>query len=94
MKRTIKLTESDLHNIIKESVLKILKENEDNEPLVLHGDYTPEEKALMAKKEKKAAAAKKAAETRRLNKEKKRKEEEKIFMDKQKSMGYKELFDL
>lgn len=65
-----------------------------DEPLVLHADYTPEEKALMAKKEKKAAAAKKAAETRRLNKEKKRKEEEKIFIDKQKSMGYKELFEL
>lgn len=30
MKRKIKITESDLHNIIKESVNKILKENNEN----------------------------------------------------------------
>ena len=71
MKRTIKLTESDLHNIIKESVLKILKENEDSEPLVLRGDYTPEEKAAIEKKKKQAESRKKAAETRRANQEKK-----------------------
>lgn len=63
-----------------------------DEPFELLADETPEEKALRLKKEKRALAAKKAAETRKRKKEEKRKEEEKKFYDKQRSMGWKDLF--
>ena len=39
MKKLIRLTEGDLHRIVKESVRRILKENDD--PLDLTSDYNP-----------------------------------------------------
>ena len=38
-KKLIRLTESDLHNIVKESVGKILKETSDNFYLIIHPKY-------------------------------------------------------
>jgi hypothetical protein len=91
MKRTIKLTESDLHNIIKESVNQIIREN--NDELKLTGDYTDEEKAKQEKRKKSSERAKKSAETRAINKSKKDKEAEDRLMKQQRERGYKGLFE-
>lgn len=63
-----------------------------DEPFQLRAEYTPEEKALMLKKEKRAVAAKKAAETRKRRKEEKRKVEDEKFMQRQRELGWKDLF--
>lgn len=63
-----------------------------DEPFQLRADYTPEEKALMLKKEKRAAAAKKTAETRKRKKEEKRRAEDEKFMQRQRELGWKDLF--
>jgi hypothetical protein len=91
MSNIIKLTESDLHNIIKESVNQIIREN--NDELKLTGDYTDEEKAKQERSKKSSERAKKAAATRSKNKSKKDKEAEDRLMKQQRERGYKGLFE-
>ena len=91
MSNIIKLTESDLHNIIKESVNQIIREN--NDEFKLTGDYTDEEKAKQEKAKKSSERAKKSAATRAKNKSKKDKEAEDRFMKQQRERGYKGLFE-
>lgn len=91
MSKIIKLTESDLHNIIKESVNQIIREN--NDEFKLTGDYTDEEKAKQEKTKKSSERAKKAAATREINKSKKDKEAEDRLMEQQRERGYKGLFE-
>jgi hypothetical protein len=87
-----------------EVIKKQLKESKDmsikgiyanpisDEPFELLPDFTPEEKLAQKEKEKRAEAAKKAAETRKRNKELKQKEEEEKFYQKQREMGWRDLF--
>ena len=79
-----------------EVIKKKLNESEtkisDNNELVLHGDYTKEEKIKQEKQRKKSECAKKAAETRKANKLKKEKEKDELLMKKQREMGWKNLF--
>lgn len=89
-KQVIRLTESQLHSIIKETVNKIIREQEDTSWFT--GDYTEEEKKSMEKKEKNAKRAKKAAETRLQKKKDKERKEEEEFLNTQKKRGYKGLF--
>lgn len=89
-KQVIRLTESQIHSIIKETVNKILREQEDTSWFT--GDYTEEEKKSMEKKEKNTKRAKKAAETRLQKKKEKERKEEEEFLNTQKKRGYKGLF--
>ena len=91
MSNIIKLTESDLHNIIKESVNQIIREN--NDEFKLTGDYTDEEKAEQEKRKKSSERAKKSAKTREINKSKKDKDAENRLMKQQRERGYKGLFE-
>lgn len=91
MSKRIKLTESDLHNIIKESVNQIIREN--NNELKLTGDYTDAEKAKQERAKKASERAKKAAATRSKSKSKKDKEAEDRLMKQQRERGYKGLFE-
>lgn len=75
-----------------EVIRKKINESKDADNMLLYGDYTQDEKKQIENKKKKSEAAKKAAETRKAKKQKKYKEEEKKFFDKQKEMGYKDLF--
>lgn len=75
-----------------EVIKRKLNESKDEDILVLHGDETPEEKAKRIKKEKKSEQAKKAAKTRADNKAKRQKEEDERFMQRQRELGYKDLF--
>jgi hypothetical protein len=83
---------ADYVEVIKKKLNESVVNGISDEPFQLRADYTPEEKALMLKKEKRAAAAKKAAETRKRKKEEKRKAEDEKFMQRQRELGYKDLF--
>lgn len=92
MGRVIRLTENELHSIIKESVNKIIKESQySDEPLILNGDYTDKEKLKKEKERKNSEKRKQNAEKNERNKKAKEKEEENKLMDKQYKMGYKGL---
>ena len=86
---------------IKKAVNKVLNEkkgrkskvkNDSDKPIEFTGDLTPEEKAYKEQKKKRSESAKKAAETRATNKQEKEKAMDKEFMDKQYSLGYRDLF--
>lgn len=64
----------------------------DDEPLELTGDLTQREKVKLQRKEKRANAAKKAAETRKRKTAEKRKAEDDKFMQRQRELGYRDLF--
>lgn len=83
---------ADYVDVIKKKLNESAGNGISDEPFQLRADYTPEEKALMLKKEKRAAAAKKAAETRKRKKEEKRKAEDERFMQRQRELGWKDLF--
>lgn len=83
---------ADYVDVIKKKLNESVVNGISDEPFQLRADYTPEEKALMLKKEKRAVAAKKAAETRKRKKEEKRKAEDEKFMQRQRELGWKDLF--
>jgi hypothetical protein len=83
---------ADYVDVIKKKLNESVGNGISDEPFQLRADYTPEEKALKLKKEKRAAAAKKAAETRKRKKEEKRKAEDERFMQRQRELGWKDLF--
>jgi hypothetical protein len=58
----------------------------------LTGDLTQREKVKLQRKEKRANAAKKAAETRKRKTAEKRKAEDDKFMQRQRELGYRDLF--
>jgi hypothetical protein len=89
MGRTVKITESELHNVVKVCVKEVLKESQ--EEFKLTGDYTDTEKKEIEKKNKKKESANKYSENNKKAKAKKEKEEEKRLFDKQKTLGYKGL---
>ena len=92
MSKIIRLTENELHSIIKESVIKVIKESQySDEPFVLNGDYTDSEKKKIEKKRKESERRKQNAEKNEKKKKAKQKEEENKLMDKQYKMGYKGL---
>lgn len=64
----------------------------DDKPLELTGDLTQREKVKLQRKEKRANAAKKAAETRKRKTAEKRKAEDDKFMQRQRELGYRDLF--
>lgn len=73
---------------------KVSESKYSDEPFVLSGDYTDSEKKKIEKKRKDSEKKKQNIEKNEQKKKAKRKEEEKNFFNKQKSMGYKELFEL
>lgn len=64
----------------------------DDESFELTGDLTQREKVKLQRKEKRANAAKKAAETRKRKTAEKRKAEDNKFMQRQRELGYRDLF--
>ena len=64
----------------------------DDESFELTGDLTQREKVKLQRKEKRANAAKKAAETRKRKTAEKRKAEDDKFMQRQRDLGYRDLF--
>lgn len=92
MGRVVRLTENELHSIIKESVIKVIKESKySDEPFLLSGDYTDSEKKKIEKKRKDSERRKQNAEKNEQKKKAKQKEDESKLMDKQYKMGYKGL---
>lgn len=92
MGKIIKLTENELHSIIKETVIKVIKESQySDEPFLLSGDYTDSEKKKIEKKQKESEKRKQNAEEKEQKKKAKQKKEENELMDKQRKMGYKGL---
>lgn len=72
---------------------KYLEEiNNNDDAFELHGDFTSDEKLKQVKKEKRSNSAKKAAETRKRKTAEKRKAEDNKFMQRQRELGYKDLF--
>ena len=83
---------ADYVDVIKKKLNESIGNQISDEPFVLYGDLTPDEKALKLKREKRAASAKKAAETRKRKKEEILRAEEEKFMQHQEKMGYTGLF--
>lgn len=90
MGRVVRLTENELHSIIKESVIKVIKESQySDEPFLLSGDYTDMEKKKIEKKRKESERRKKNAE----KKEQRKKElQKKKDEDDMKRCEYVDLF--
>ena len=78
-----------LDESIKNALRDVLNEMEYDNSIEFTGDYTDEEKRLMKIKQNRSNAAKKGAKTRAYNRQSKA---DKEFMDKQYSLGYKDLF--
>ena len=94
MKRIVRLTENELHSVIRESVNKIIKESQySDEPLILNGDYTDKEKKKIEKKRKDSEKRKQNAEKNEQNKKAKEKEDSDKLINQQRELyNYKDLF--
>lgn len=90
MGKTIRLTENELHSIIKESVIKVIKESQySDEPFVLSGDYTDSEKKKIEKKRKETEKRKQNAEKKEQRKKQLQKQKDE---DEMKRCEYVDLF--